>query len=569
MSVRGLDPRFTFEQFAVAPASRLAAAAARRVADVPGKAYNPLFIYGASGLGKTHLLMAIGNQAARAHSGITIFCDTLERAIASGVLAEAVPDDDAPAGRTFLLLLDDAQTVAGDRRAQEALLTWWDALLARGTQIVITADRPPSEIDPIDHRLLSRLCSGLIADIGPPDYDMRVALVVRRSQERGHALGHGVAEAVARHAFANVRELQGALNRVMAAQELEGRPISAEEVAPLLGLVRERNESEEFASFFTEISGAVEQIATRVTPEQRLVDAIMRYEGEGFRTFRLEQGLRDTASEQATLDLVARFAAAVERLAHVAEKIRELDATAPELARTDLLRNPDRVLEAEALLAQVRDRLQPLPAPGAGPLLDRLPLADTSPALRAARSVARQPGSQANPLLIIGPPGSGRTTLISALARQMKAAQPLLPVACTDAASLTVEIDDALRSGSIETWRARYRRARCLVVDDIDACGGSAEARAELVGLFELIRGSGGQIVLTAQRPDAATGVIDALQMFLSSATVRSMVDESATEAADRDGGVPAETADPWFADHEKVLAHWPYIEDLLVLDWD
>ncbi len=568
MFVQGLDPRFSFEQFAVATTSRLAAAAAGRVAQLPGKAYNPLFIYGASGLGKTHLLMAIGNRAVRVHAGLRVWCDTLERTIAGGVLARITSDEDGP-GNT-LLLLDDAQSIAGDRRAQEVLLTWWDALLARGTQIVLAADRPPSEIDPIDQRLLSRLCSGLIADIGPPDYETRVALVRRRVQERGHILAHGVAEAIARAAFANVRELQGAINRVIAAQELDGRPVTVDDVAPLLGLASERDESEEFASFFTDITGAVEEIATRVTPEQRLADAILRFEGEGYRTFRLEQGLRDIASEEAVLELIARFAADVERLSTVAVEIRGLDPEAPELSRVDLLRNPDRVLEAEALLAQVHERLAPLPGPGPGPVLDRLSWNTASPAREAVRSVAAQPGGRLNPLLLCGPPGSGRSTLLGALARQMMQAQPRLPIAFATGAAMAQEIDDALRRERIDAWRARYRRARMLIVDDVDCMEADAGVRDELAGLLATVQRAGGQIVLSAGRIPAATGNEDALATFVLSAVLRSTVPEASTPrpAAPLDAA-HHETADLWFRDREKVLPAWPYVEDLLVLDWE
>ncbi|MCI0434314.1 MAG: DnaA/Hda family protein [Gemmatimonadetes bacterium] len=565
MSVHGLDPRYTFDQFVVAPASRLAAAAARRTAEAPGRAYNPLFIYGASGLGKTHLLMAIGNHAARIHADIRILCDTLERVIVSGALAEAAAAEAQPGSR--ILLLDDAQTVAGDRRAQETLLSWWDALITLGVQVVLAADRPPSEIDPIDQRLLSRMCSGLIADIGPPDYEMRVALVRRRARERGHTLAHGVPEAVARIAFANVRELQGALNRVIAAQELDGRPVGIDELGSLLGVAPKAAENEEFASFFTEISGAVEAIATRATPEQRIVDAIMRFEGEGFRTFRLEQGLRDTASEEAAAELVSRFATDVERLRTIAERLRELDADAPELARTDLLQNPDRVLEAETLLAQARERLQPLPLPGPGPGLDPLGIGDANPALSAARVVASEPGSRFNPLLVIGAAGAGKTTLLTALARQVQHEQPMLPTAFVGAATLGREIESALERGSIEAWHVRYRRARMLVIDDIDDPGAGTDVRRELARLLESIRRSGGQVVLSADRAEVAAD--DPLREFLSGAVVRSLhIDGRSADGAD-DEPVERETIDPWFMDREKVLARWPYLEDLLVLEWE
>jgi chromosomal replication initiation ATPase DnaA len=578
MRAPGLDPRFTFESFVVGPSNRLAAAAALRVAETPGKTYNPLFLYGASGLGKTHLLMAIGNLALRVQPGLHVICDSLDRVVggtAGPGLTPARPGDEF--GAVQLLLLDDVQLLAGDRRAQDTLLAWWDMLSARGTQIVLAADRPPSEIDHIDHRLLSRLCAGLIADIAPLDYDTRVMLVRRKSEERGHALAAGVAEAVARVAFANVRELQGGLNRVMAAQELDGRVVTAEQVDQVLGLTPARQASEEFASFFADVAGAVAEIATRVSPEQRLVDAILRFEGEGYRTYRLEAALRDLPSAETAAELVEAFAADVERLAVIAAEIGALQADAPELARTDLLRDPDRVLEAEALVAQVRDRQRPLPEPPPGPGFQGLTVPEGSPAFAAMREIAGQPGARHNPLFIVGPAGSGKSSLLVALAQQVRSGYALLPIALVSAAELVSELGDALRHRQVEVWRARYRRARLLIVDDVDRAGDSESVRDELFRLFDVIRRSGGQLVFAAERdPAQRTEPDDRLHAFFADATVRPVLPPPFVEPRETESGsdnrreertTPAEVTDPWFLDREKVLLPWPYIEDWLEAD--
>src|SRR5690606_6314777 len=246
----------------VGSANRLAAAAAKRVAEAPGAAYNPLFLYSESGLGKTHLIMAIGNHIHRVHDDIEVVYDTLEH-LMEGVM-EAIQAGERDAFRARLrgasvLLLDDVQFLAGRRGAQEELLRSWDALTARGGQVVLASDRPPAEIDGLDQRLLSRFSGGLMADLSVPDYETRVAIARHKAEERGHLLSAGVAEALAKHAFGNVRELQGALNRIIAVQELDRRPVSAEEVADLLGRPAELSGRDEFGSFMEEVTGTLGQ----------------------------------------------------------------------------------------------------------------------------------------------------------------------------------------------------------------------------------------------------------------------------------------------------------------------
>lgn len=570
MTVHGLDPRYSFDAFVVGTANRLAHAAARRVAEAPGKAYNPLFVYGASGLGKTHLLMAIGVHASRLSPDLRVVCDTLERVMAGSPTPDLEANDNTdPLASVQLLLLDDAQALAGDRRAQDTLLAWWDAMVSRGTQIVLAADRPPSEIDPIDHRLTSRLCSGLIADIGPPDLDSRVVLVRRKVEERGHTLAEGVAEAIARIAFANVRELQGGLNRIIAAQELDGRLVGTTEVAALLGQSEPEPEDEEFDDFFAEVAGAVEEIATRVTPEQRIVDAILRYEGEGFRTFRLEQALRETPSDRESIELVERYRNDIAKLIAIADEIRTLDPQSPELARTDLLRNPDRVLEAEALVAQVNERLRPLPVPPPGPGFHGLSIPDSSPAAVAAREIARSPGKENNPLYVIGPPASGRSALLMALAQQLRSSQPMLPLAYVEGPTLAAELEDAAMRGHAASWRARYRRARVLIVDDIDLVRSNSPVRETLFELFDSVRRSGGQLVFAGEaEPERFEGPEDRLRDLLEESVIQPISSENGSGPADH-AGPGREVGDHWFLNREKVLQRWPYIEDLLVTELD
>jgi chromosomal replication initiation ATPase DnaA len=235
------DPRHTFDTFVVGPANRLASAAARRAAEAPGTNYNPLYLYSASGLGKSHILSAIAQRTEEAHPERTVLYRSAEGFLHD--LALALEEGRRKALRerylkADTLLLDDVQFLTAQPEAQEMLLRMLDDLTARGGQVVLASDRPPAEIDGLDARLLSRFSGGLIVDLAAPDYETRVAIVRRKAESRGVLLTGGVAEAVARVPFANVRELQGALNRVLAVQDLEGRPVRAAEVLELLGVDR-------------------------------------------------------------------------------------------------------------------------------------------------------------------------------------------------------------------------------------------------------------------------------------------------------------------------------------------
>ncbi|MEX0907012.1 MAG: DnaA/Hda family protein [Gemmatimonadota bacterium] len=572
-----LDTRLTFDSYIVGTSNRLAAAAARRVADAPGAAYNPLFLYSASGLGKTHLVMAIGNHVRRVHPDVQVIYDTLEH-LMEGVM-EAIQAGERDAFRSRLrdssvLLLDDVQFLAGRRGAQEELLRAWDSLSSRGGQVVLASDRPPTDIDDIDQRLLSRFSGGLIADLNVPDYETRVAIVRKKAEERGQDLAQGVAETLAKVAFTNVRELQGGLNRVLAVQELDGRPVSASEVAQLLGLPQEGPVADEFGSFLSEIAGAVGAAVANVSPEQKLADAILRWEGEGYRTRKLESALAAPPSGEEVDALVGSFEGAVARLMEIAASVRELDSSAPELARLEVLRNPERLEEAEAILDQVRERMRPLPAPPAAPRFDMLTLDHNLLAVRAATAVAERPGDRYNPFFVHAPSGAGKTSLVTAMALLFAERHRDAAVAFMTGDAFAAELIGAIKRNQVDSWRARYRRARMLVVDGVDTLMGTERAQEELFHLFDAARRSGVQLVFTASVPPRElSGFEDRLRSRLESGLVVDLLPSAQDEALAAElekvqAAVPAEPAlrqDEWFLNREKLLWHWPYMQDAMV----
>ncbi|PYO37303.1 MAG: hypothetical protein DMD74_01335 [Gemmatimonadetes bacterium] len=195
-----LNPKFTFDSFVVGAANRLAVTAARTVVENPGSAYNPLFIYSGSGLGKTHLLMAIGSQAKKVAPGFNIEYLTLDEYVEAFHAAIAAGQGDAFRRRfqnVDVLLVDDVQFLTGRAEMQTELLRLTEVLQGTGHQIVLTCDRPPGEIAALDERLISRFSGGLVVDMGVPDYETRVAILRRKAEERGAAFQPGVLETVA------------------------------------------------------------------------------------------------------------------------------------------------------------------------------------------------------------------------------------------------------------------------------------------------------------------------------------------------------------------------------------
>ena len=234
-----LNPRYTFENFVVGAANRLAATAGRTVAENPGSAYNPLFVYSGPGLGKTHLLMGVGHTAKQLTPGLNIEYLTLDEWVEAFHAAVAAGQGDAFRRRfqnVDVLLVDDVQFLSNRKEMQSELLRLTEALQVAGRQIVLTSDRPPAEIGDLDARLISRLSGGLVVDIGAPDYETRVAILRRKAEERGASFGPGVLEAVADAPLTNVRELMGAVNRLMAHQAVNDTPIDGEAAKRLLGI---------------------------------------------------------------------------------------------------------------------------------------------------------------------------------------------------------------------------------------------------------------------------------------------------------------------------------------------
>lgn len=226
-----VNPALRFDNFVTGKANQMARAAAIQVANNPGTSYNPLFFYGGTGLGKTHLIHAIGNTMLDNKSDARVRYIHAEQYVADVVRAYQRKDFDA-FKRYYhsldLLLIDDIQFFAGKERTQEEFFYLFEALIAAKSQIIITSDTYPKELADIDDRLKSRFDAGLTVAIEPPELEMRVAILLKKAEELGKILLDEVAFFVAKHLRSNVRELEGALRKIVAYADFHSRPISLE-----------------------------------------------------------------------------------------------------------------------------------------------------------------------------------------------------------------------------------------------------------------------------------------------------------------------------------------------------
>lgn len=227
-----LSPKLTFEQFVIGDANRFAHAAALAVAELPGQAYNPLFLYGPPGVGKTHLLHAIGNYVRRYGAGLTVRCTTVERFTNDFIAALHAGDVDRfkdDYRRNDVLLIDDVQFLEQKAKTEEEFFHTFNALHDTGSQLVLTSDRTPRDLDALHDRLRERFESGLVADISEPDHATRMGVLRKRAHHDGLVLpDEGALEAIAERITTNVRALEGALIRVVAFASLEREPITGD-----------------------------------------------------------------------------------------------------------------------------------------------------------------------------------------------------------------------------------------------------------------------------------------------------------------------------------------------------
>ena len=224
-----LNPRYSFDNFVVGASNRLAHAASLAVAEKPAQAYNPLFLYGGVGLGKTHLLHAIGNMCCRRGLQVLyVSSEDFTNDLINAIRTHTTQAFREKYRRIDLLLIDDIQFIAGKESTQEEFFHTFNTLHGQDKQIVISSDRPPKAMGALEERLRSRFEWGLAADIQPPDIETRMAILSSKADRAGYRMPNEILELIARRVQSNIRELEGALTRVAAFADLSGIPPTAQ-----------------------------------------------------------------------------------------------------------------------------------------------------------------------------------------------------------------------------------------------------------------------------------------------------------------------------------------------------
>ncbi len=233
----GLNPKYTFKTYIVGKGNELVHAAAQAIVDRPGKAYNPLFIYGGVGLGKTHILQAIGQATLEANPQTKILYVTSEKftnEFVSSVKEGRAKEFKDRYRNVDLLLIDDIQFIGGKEQTQEEFFHTFNELHQQGKQVVLTSDRPPKAIPALEDRLRNRFEWGMIADIAAPDLETRIAILQTKAQENNFKISDDLVHLIATAIQSNIRELEGALNKVMAYHQLKNLEPTKESIKSIL-----------------------------------------------------------------------------------------------------------------------------------------------------------------------------------------------------------------------------------------------------------------------------------------------------------------------------------------------
>ena len=354
------DPRYTFDRFLVGGRNELAANAARRAAESPGSVYNPLLIRGGSGVGKTHILHAIAHYVSAIDPDLTLRLETAD-SIAERVTSRIVSGDSTPLYAAFagvdILLVDEIERISGMDRTQDELAAIASRMVDEGRQLVFASVLAPADLPGLTRALRSVLDRGTVIDIDPPDAETRGALALQAAGDRGAALPVDVARALSGFDFLDARVLRAAVARLLDLATHEGReclPTDVYRVLPEESAIP--SDIDEFDSFLSDITRTLTAVVETSPWRRRIGEAILRWEGEGVRTGRLDDALQADAPPdvEALLDAFARDAT----------RLLEIRAELGAAAGDEPLDDPNDIERAEAMLNEYRRDTATVADPG-------------------------------------------------------------------------------------------------------------------------------------------------------------------------------------------------------------
>jgi len=511
-----LDPHFTFENFVVGPANRLASAAARRASERPGVSYNPLFIHAPAGMGKTHVLGAMAHHTARVFPDKKVEYQTAHEFLGEFLKKSGLATKTEVRKRYLnldILLLDEVHILLAQPDVQELLLMTLEALTGDGKQVVLASDHPPSEIEGLGAHLRTRFESGLLVDIGPPEYETRVAIIRKWLEIQLQILEPGVPEAIGRVPAQTVRQLERAYTRILEVQKREDRTVSTEEIPGLL----EPSDPQESDSGGTELGEFLDELSDTVAAKVQAQEASWRkllresaeeVEEEGFNAALLRRQIEEETQPIDLDGMLGGFRSAIERLKEIRAQLEDAGNPWPEAAH-GILKDPEQLDEAEALLASAEERARSFPEIPHGPTLSELEQELPKLVIRAADQLVSTERSEYNPLYVWSRDGAAARALLHSAGRSKHSDEETARVALISVDGFAEEFIRALSIGVAGAWRERWWLADLLLLDGAEDLSGTERAQEELFQLLEALQRRRARVMISADRPPNEISALD------------------------------------------------------------